>query len=328
MSFVVVLCHYWSWDDYLRLPVYLKCFVRIRSFAVPLFMIMSFYFLTDSALCVNTAVLKKRMTRLLIPYIGWGFVYYICYTLAEIIFNMELVNGFSDLGWQLLTGASRNLDPPLWFQADLILLTFVILLVFRLVSTDKAFKILLLFTLCAVYMQYSGINVKVFGSWEYETTYTCGRISEMLPYTYVGMVLAYFRIDKKIADRKWFCVITNVGFLILLFKYPVFAVIESQFGYAGIESIWISVLLFLIFLALPFEKLPFQALVAVKWLAKYTLGVFCIHYGVGRLFTIWLSEKGMKAGTFSQCIVIWIISYALSFIISKIPVKICRQLVQ
>ena len=50
-------------------------------------MIMSFYFLTDSALCVNTAVLKKRMTKLLIPYIGWGIVYYICYTLTEIIFK-------------------------------------------------------------------------------------------------------------------------------------------------------------------------------------------------------------------------------------------------
>lgn len=106
-------------------------------------------------------------------------------------------------------------------------------------------------------------------------------------------------------------------FFIFLFKYSVFAVMESQFGYAGIESIWISVLLFLIFLALPFEKLPFQVLVAVKWLAKYTLGVFCIHYSVGRLFTIWLSENVMKARTFSQSIVIWIISYALSFIISK-----------
>lgn len=97
-------------------------------------------------------------------------------------------------------------------------------------------------------------------------------------------------------------------FFIFLFKYSVFAVMESQLGYAGIESIWISVLLFLIFLALPFEKLPFQVLVAVKWLAKYTLGVFCIHYSVGRLFTIWLSENVMKARTFSQSIVIWIIS--------------------
>lgn len=98
-------------------------------------MIMSFYFLTDSALCVNTAVLKKRMTKLLIPYIGWGIVYYICYTLTEIIFNMELVNGFLDLGWQLLTGASRNLDLPLWFQADLILLTFVMLINFDWLQT-------------------------------------------------------------------------------------------------------------------------------------------------------------------------------------------------
>lgn len=24
MSFVVVLCHYWAWDDYLSLPVYLN----------------------------------------------------------------------------------------------------------------------------------------------------------------------------------------------------------------------------------------------------------------------------------------------------------------
>lgn len=104
MSFEVVLCHYWLFENISDIPVYLRIFNRLRMLAVPTFMIMSFYFLTNSALTKDIRVFKARIGRLLSPYIGWAVIYYIGYLILERIFDIELVGGIQDLICQLLFG--------------------------------------------------------------------------------------------------------------------------------------------------------------------------------------------------------------------------------
>lgn len=322
MSFEVVLCHYWIFDNISDILVYLRIFDKLGLLAVPVFMIMSFYFLTGSVLAKDTGVFKARMVRLLTPYIGWAVIYYFGYLILDLIFHMELVNGIQDLIWQLLFGSSVNLIPPLWFQADLILLTCIVFAVFYFMPTNRAFKVLFVMAFLSLWMQYSGINYRIFGDWSYECRYSCGRIAEMIPYACIGMVLSYYKIESKISASR-FSMAACICMLIFLFKFPVFYMPELHFSYGGLNFICVASIMAIFFMAIPLNRLPIKVLGVIKWLARYTPGVFCIHYGVGKL----LKMKG-QTGTFIQCLVIWIISYVVAFLISRVPLKICRGLVE
>lgn len=132
----------------------------------------------------------------------------------------------------------------------------------------------------------------------------------------------YYRIGERISAR-WICVIGCVCILIFLLKFSVFYMLEQHFGYGGLYYICMAATIVILFMAVPFGWLPIKVLGLIKWFARYTPGVFCIHYGIGNL----LKLRG-KTGTFTQCLVIWIISYTVAFLISKIPLKICKRLVE
>lgn len=322
MSFEVVLCHYWLFENISDIPVYLRIFDRLRILAVPAFMIMSFCFITDSVLTKDKGVYIARIKRLLSPYIGWAVIYYLGYLMLELILDMELVGGIQDLICQLLFGNSINLNPPLWFQADLIILTCIVFIVFYFMPTDKAFKVLSAIVFLSLWMQYAGINYKLFGELPYEIKYTYGRVAEMVPYACIGMAFSYSKIERRISVSR-FRTIACACVLIFLFRFPMFYMPELNFGYGGLYYICIASALVLFFMVVPINRLPIQILRIIKWFARYTPGIFCIHYGIGNL----LKRKG-QTGDFMQCVIIWIISLIIAFMISKIPLKICKGLVE
>ncbi|MDE6386426.1 MAG: acyltransferase [Lachnospiraceae bacterium] len=322
MSFEVVLCHYWLFENISDIPVYLRIFDRLRLLAVPTFMIMSFYFITDSALTKDIGVYNARIGRLLSPYIGWAVIYYLGYLMLELIFDIELVGGIRDLICQLLFGNSIHLIPPLWFQADLILLTGIVFIIFYFIPTNKAFNVLAAIAFLSLWMQYSGINYSLFGEWAYEVRYTYGRVAEMMPYACVGMAFSYNKIEQKISISR-FGTIACACMLIFLFRFPVFYMPELNFGYGGLYFICIASVLVLFFMVIPLNTLPIKVLGMIKWFARYTPGIFYIHYGIGNLF-----RRRGQTGDFIQCVIIWIISFVIAFLISKIPLKICKGLVK
>lgn len=265
MSFEVVLCHYWLFEDISNIPVFLRVFDKLRLLAVPTFMIMSFYFLTGSVLAKDSGVFKARVVRLLIPYIGWAGIYYLSYLMLEQIFDINLVDGIQDLIWQLLFGNSVNLIPPLWFQADLILLTCIVFAVFYFIPTNKTFKVLFAIVFLSLWMQYSGINYRLFGEWAYECRYSCGRIAEMIPYACIGMVFSYYKIDQRISTSK-FGIAACVCMLIFLLSFPVFYMPEQHFSYGGLYFICIASIIVILFMAIPFSRLPIKLLEMINGL--------------------------------------------------------------
>lgn len=64
MCFEVVLCHFWRDDTYSSL---LKPFMTIRTYAVPVFMCMSFYLTKKVILSKNVGDIKKRLWRIVWP---------------------------------------------------------------------------------------------------------------------------------------------------------------------------------------------------------------------------------------------------------------------
>lgn len=241
---------------------------------------------------------------------------------------MELVTGISDLGWQLLTGCSENLNPPMWFQIDLIFLTCIVFFIYYNFSEGSSLKIISMMGIFALYMQYSGLNYRLFGSWRFETRHTFGRLMEVLPYVFLGFVFAYYRVEERMKKERLYYLSVFGLLLVMAFKFSIFRVIEEQFTYEGANDIFMAGLLVLIFMISPFEKAPKCLHRIVKWLASYTPGIFYVHFGIGHLFMILLEKGEIQAYRFSQCIVIWVISYMIAFLMSQVPLQWLRRMVQ
>ena len=104
---------------------------------------------------------------------------------------------------------------------------------------------------------------------------------------------------------------------------------EKGFGYGGTYLIAYATIVFIFFYEFPFEKMWPSIRKMVRFLSKYSLGVFCIHFGVGycwnNVFCVYFE---WEKNTFLECIWIWAICIFVSWIISLFPVKWAKQLVE
>lgn len=196
MSFEVVLCHFWAADEKLGWKGWLYFF---RGYAVPVFMLLSFFLTERLLVSRNGERLRRRLRRLLVPYICWPCIYWIVYNILDWWENgYGLGCGIGELLWQLLMGHTANLDGVMWYQFNLILCTLlfvVILYIFK----EKYILVLCSCMMAAWFLQYSGWNKQLFGGLRFELTYPLGRFSEMLPYAVCGFLTAHFGVYKKLS---------------------------------------------------------------------------------------------------------------------------------
>lgn len=198
MCFQVVLCHFWKANvPYIGWKGWLRFF---RGYAVPVFMLLSF-FLTEKVLVSHDkGRIIKRLHRLLVPYFCWPFIYWILYNILDWWkrgYGLEC--GIPELFWQLLMGHSVQLNGVMWYQFEIIILTvlFVIILyIFR----ERYMSVLCICMMAAWLFQYSGWNKRLFGGLRFELTYPLGRFSEMVPYAVCGFAIAHYEMYKKLKN--------------------------------------------------------------------------------------------------------------------------------
>lgn len=307
MSFEVVLCHCWSTENSM-----LWIFNILRSLAVPSFMFISFYLLYNKLHVLDGQYVKRRLLRLYIPYIGWGFIYFLIF------------GGIADLGWQLLFGHSPNLNTPLWFQFVLILLTAFYMLIFYVLDKRLALCVIFILGGAAVCLEYSGQNYQLFASYRFEICYPLGRICEMIPYATGGIIwhILNERLEKHVIFKN-----CTGGLLILLAilicgtsPFPD----AAGFGYAGVNQLSSAVLLVIGIMMLDslFEKMKFIACIS-----KYSMGIFCMHILIQRYLYSFLGKAGVQTGTFFTSCLVYSMCVLVAWGVSKIPLKICKQLV-
>lgn len=189
-SFEVVLCHYWVYDTTMSNKL-LKIFANARSYAVPVFMLLSFI-LTENII-ENGRKVKSRLFRLLFPYVAWPILYSIIFGILDILLGSKMMISPRDLYWQLLFGHSPKLNPPLWYQFNLIILTLFFIFLFKYIKKYISIVICTIFVL-ALFIQYSNINSSLFANYRYEITYPLGRIAEMIPYACIGILISKYNL--------------------------------------------------------------------------------------------------------------------------------------
>ncbi len=347
-SFVVITCHYWlstRGGEALCLSNFIeKCFSSIRSSAVPVFFIISFLLTTKLFHSPDFSNTTKRFFRLFYPSIMWGLIYFVSYWIIDVfigqfIFSSEIIEKhkipLTDLLWQIALGSDRYLNPALWYMYDLIIVMFLFLAIFRF-QRKYALEILSILGISSLFLQYTGLNFKVISPLRYEMCDTLGRIVEMIPYAIIGLVIG-LKVNNLTAfvDKSRIIKIAVV-FTIFIVFYLLISVLRGHYSaagfyYQGIKLITISSLVFFFVYKFvnieryfPFFKGP------IRFLAKYSLGVYCLHFAVGKYWNLFLDvvQKSELKYTIFDCIVIYLICLVLSYVISKIPSKFARMLVE
>jgi hypothetical protein len=217
MCFLIVIHHFLNVNIDKSLIGRILYFISWLS--VPVFMIMTFYLncekLSDYK---NTKFLDKRLIRLIVPLIGWAIIYYICYSMIDIIFGKSLVSGVKSLIWQIITGNSRELNVTMWYQSVLIMLT---LLYWLIMHSPKYKYILLALSAVCLGLEYSGIYMIIYTIPYISLVDVLGRFIEMIPLATVGCLL-YNKLSKKqFTYKRWLsftaltvtmlCIFYNLG---------------------------------------------------------------------------------------------------------------------
>ena len=324
MSFCVVLIHFWNTEN---MPVVLTPLAGFIHYAVPVFMFMSFFLTQKRFLEHNSIYNKRRLWKLVWPQIAWTVIYFGVYTVTDKFMGTGIIKAQSDFFWQLFTGHSSKINAAMWYQISLILLTLVFMAIFYCLSAKKGVAVVCILLIFSVGWQYSGLNQAVFVDLRSELKYPLGRLFEMIPYAAAAFLVSYFQIHKKLESYRISGLIGVILLTAFLMKYSIISN-PPGYGYSGVQKILIAFGLIMVAWLFPVEKLPTAVMKIIMVLSRYTFGIYCMHNLVGRFMKTIFSMFGIQSETLFMCVVVYATCYIISFMISKIPIKLCRQLVE
>lgn len=333
LSFCVVCCHFWLPGNLSFYPV--AALDRMRGVAAPMFFIVSFFLASRFFAVPSARGLINRLKRLYSPYIVWPLVYFLVYIAALFVIKVNDADTYimfplrrADIVTQLYTGSDKNLCPQLWFQFAIIVVTLVLWCIYRL-SGRHATAVMITIALVSLWLQYSEINYHIFSRYSYEVCYSLGRLAEVFPYAVVGMLLYKSSSLHRERRNRIPVVILCIAVMLFISYIRFIPSPDGGFAYSGLNKLVYATLAFIAFKELPLDYAPERFKKVIRFLAKYSLGVYCIHYGLGYCWdNIICVRYHLRQDTFMQCIVIYAVSILLSWLISLIPMRIAQMVVE
>ena len=309
LCFRIILLHYYSAKNRYLLQM------KSHQFQVPCFFYISFYFLYPAISEKNTKKIKIRLERLLIPYIIYPILVWIINNLMFLLIKFNRFNRLlklKELLLNLIVGKGIFGIGVLWFHFNLLILT----LIFFISSFFLKHYFLLFFQILALIsliIQYSGINFQFFKKYNRNISMSVGNIVETFTMAILAFSLAHINICKLFFKNRNKILFFSCFFLYIIFNYNIFSPLKG-FSSAGIKQNIISFFLFNISFLTHFESLNSTLLLLIQQITKYTQGIYCLHFLILYYFKLIFH----KYGTFTDCIILYIISYILSFIGFKI----------
>ncbi len=305
----------------------LQVFYAISSEAVPIFMMIAFYFAEKGVISKSPSYAKKRLDRIAWPHIGWAIIYFAVYKLFSLFMSMgetwqwnRLV--LKDLGKQLLIGTPIN--PSMWFQVVLFWITVFYILFFWLLPQKGGIMLITGSAFLALFMQYSGLNYKICSDLGIGS-HTVGRVCEMIPYAALGFGIAYYRVLDKLSRHRVIAMVGIVGLGLLIKILPDGMEIKG-FDYGGIHILLISLCLLLLAYLAPLHMLPQKLKRVLLFISRYTLGIYCGHRLLGTIFEILGGYLGVEISSYLLCITIYVMLFILGFLADKSPFKLVKNL--
>ena len=304
MAFFVIIEHCYKPKN-----ITLQNIVIILGFHVPTFLIISFYYLNNNLVNRKVDKIKERLKRLLIPYLFYPIIIYIAYNLLYIFFHFEtLRKSLYQLIIQFIVG--RLLCSVLWFQFNLILIT-VLFYIIAFIFKSYYLPFLKILGILSYALQYSNINYKYFKIYKDYIRFSVGYFAETLPIAVTGLFISSIDLINILKKKYSLNIILYTFFLFILFKYRIFSPVNG-FGKQGILYNIEAVSFFVIFSLIQFENFNKKILTCIKYLTRFTPGVYFLHTKIYLILKIKISL--IKNHTFLGCLLIYLISYLISFI--------------
>ena len=328
MCFEVILTHFWHSSD--RISPYLKIFSRTTSWAVPVFMFSAFLLSGKAVLEREHIKIRRRLHRLIMMHVLWTAIYFVFWWTARLagkgIFADTSIPGMAlSFTAQLLLGSTFN--ATMWFQVDLIVITFAAYCLYSKLSGKIAVIITVLSMFAALGMQYSGLNIWLFGGVPYAfNRYTFGRICEMLPFACIGILCVKSGVIEKLASHRKASIIVSVLCLAAVHILRKNGLLERPegFGYQGVYLLVCAVCITAIFWLLPLQNLPLPVKNIIAGASGLTPGIYCMH----RLIAKCMQFVGWQHDSFFWCVEIFAVCMAVAFVLSRISGKYGKYLVR
>ena len=332
MCYCVVATHFWNpWKFYLNpdIPKWERFLMDFRNYAVPVFMLMAFYFAAEHILCNEHDWQVRRLKRLFLPYWGWALVSFGVFTLLT-PYSPEFACTLTDLGWELFLGTDKAIGSHMWFQSVLIILSAVFVGLFAVPALRaRAVPTLVALFCVAVAVDYSGLNFAIFKDMPFEMKNPLGRIFPMMTCAVVGLLFSGMKkavCPAETGRRAYLIVIGALGALFAA-NYPIFTKPEG-FHYTGLNMPLVSVALFVAFANLPFERLPEVLAKAVLFISRRSMGIYVVHILVGRVMTeLVFPHFGFRPYCLRGTMPIFIVCLVLCVVLERVLPKPLKGLV-
>lgn len=313
MCFEVLCCHFLS---NATTPIWRLPLALLKTSAVPVFMVISFLLCRKAMVSGDMALLGKRVRRLLWPQISWAAVYYLLCLVLNYLDSGEILSPVTLL-WQLLTGSNERLNPAMWFQTDLILLTVIFSLLFAWLKPRLSCGIILLVSAVCLILQYSGVNYALFEPLQPEIKYSLGRIAEVWPFAGAAVCLFSPKVLEEL-KKHWVlgCLVgLLLGAVSFLLKKP--CGIYDSFGYSGIHMTLGAVGMVTFCCCLPLEKLGSGLTSFIDKLSRYTLGIYCCHLFIAKIFDFLQRKAGVTTNDLAFTAAVFAASYLACYLLER-----------
>ncbi len=328
MSFEVIIEK--EWNAYSAVTTgALGWLFYLRIAAIPVLVMLTFYSFQRKLVSKNGSEIWDKVLRLVIPIVGWAVIYWLSYLLMMGTLEDEgRPIGGRDFIQLCISGSGGSLNPVMWVLIGSVILT-VFFLLFILVAPKFYNVVFIVLTVLALVVQYIGLNVGKYVSFM-GISDVIDYLPEMLGLAAVGFLIASYGVTAKTGAWWPITMLVAVAVICLLRYFGIFTDITG-FGYAGIKIIVLSLALILLFAAPPLAKLPKFMHVIINWLTRYALGVFCINRLISYLLNYAVQHRNwvpIESDSIFYSILVYVISYVIVLLISLIPCKWTRMLVQ
>ena len=250
--------------------------IPVVRFAVPCFVVISFFLGWRTIASGEFARLRRSLVRFAVPFFGWGVISYI------VAVAIGTKTGLTPLMWQLTLGHSTCM--PLYYLFDLAVMMTFIFVLRRILPVRLFWSALGCLTAVCFGLQYSGLNYRMFIHLPPEASYPLGRMAELLPAAVSGCAIAAGAVHG--LRPLIFGAILSCASVALLLSGLVG--VDGNFGYAGLSLSAGAAGFVLVSTAFASSN---PKLARIRFLSAATAGVYFIHTIVGDLLHLFKTPK-------------------------------------